>query len=174
MSGKTGGPAFRLHHDEVGGPSFAAFLRRVGGRLIAQWAGGHTGPARKRTGSQRRPSSNRGCLTSRDFRDGDLPTACGEFSIDYRQASGNKPPTRRCLASRPRRDAKIEARPRSARRYGKLKGLADTPKDVALGDTTGTAFVDSRSERAMSFRNLGPLGLGRSCPNSPDAPGNSN
>src|ERR1019366_6905295 len=82
---------------------------------------------------------------------------------NYRQASGNKPPARRCngplglcpicggcnrrcSASQPQRAAKIESCPRLAR-HGKLEGLADAPKDIALGDTAGVAFINRRPKR---------------------------
>ena len=44
-------------------------------------------------------------------------------------------------------DAKNETQPQLARRRGKLEGLPDTPKYVALDDTAGIAFVDSRAQR---------------------------
>jgi len=79
---------------------------------------------------------------------------------DCRQGSGNKPQVRRCSGrlgpcpiyegcnrrcsvSQLQRGAKIETCARLSR-HGKLQGLTDTAKDVALGDTTGVAFVNSR------------------------------
>jgi len=55
--------------------------------------------------------------------------------------------SRRCSVSRLRHDAKNEMRPRLARRHRKLKGLADTSKHVALGDTAGVTLVDCSSQR---------------------------
>ena len=80
-----------------------------------------------------------------------------------RQASGKKPQVRRgrwqpglcpicegcnrrCSASQPRRGAKIETWPQLSR-HGKLEGLSDAPKDIALGDTAGIAFVNSGAQR---------------------------
>ena len=36
--------------------------------------------------------------------------------------------------------------------HGKLAGLTDTPKDIALGDTAGVAFLSSRPKRCKLVR----------------------
>jgi hypothetical protein len=82
------------------------------------------------------------------------------LTLDCRQGSGNNARARRCSGrlepcpnyqgcnrrcsiSQLQRGAKIETYPPLSRPR-KLQGLADTAKDVALRDTAGVAFVNSR------------------------------